>query len=184
MSESEQRLADMSGKFVQVVSDSTLIEDAEWTKGRVLLSNKRLILASQEGKQTIPLSAIDAPGDRYDVNQQIELVELPWNEAGGTVDADSLERYDGDEFAAVVVQQPNFFGALEEVDAITDWAHRHNALVIAVNNPMSLALLKPPGRWGEHGADIACGDGQPLGAPMSGGGPYYGFICCRQAYVR
>ena len=85
---------------------------------------------------------------------------------------------------AVVVQQPNFFGRLEAVDALTDWAHERNALVIAVVNPMTLAVLKPPGEWGENGADIVCGDGQPFGVPMASGGPSFGFTCCRSALVR
>jgi glycine dehydrogenase subunit 1 len=88
------------------------------------------------------------------------------------------------DFAALVIPQPNFFGVLEDVDVLTDWAHKHNALVIAVVNPVSLALLKPPGEWGENGADISCGEGQPLGIPMSSGGPFYGFMCCKQAHVR
>jgi glycine dehydrogenase subunit 1 len=83
-----------------------------------------------------------------------------------------------------VIPQPNFFGALEDVDVLTNWAHQHNALVIAVVNPMSLAILKPPGQWGDIGADIVCGDGQPMGAPLSSGGPYFGIMCCRQEYVR
>jgi glycine dehydrogenase subunit 1 len=56
--------------------------------------------------------------------------------------------------------------------------------VIALTNPTSLALLKAPGQWGTAGADIAVGDGQPLGAPLSNGGPYYGFMTCKQALVR
>ncbi len=51
-------------------------------------------------------------------------------------------------------------------------------------NPTSLAVLKPPGEWGEAGADIACGEGQPLGVPLSGGGPYFGFMTCKLQYVR
>ena len=85
---------------------------------------------------------------------------------------------------ALVVQQPNFFGLLEEVDALTDRAHARDALVIAVANPLSLAVLKAPGRWGGAGADIACGDGQPFGIPMSSGGPSFGYFCCRAALVR
>ena len=49
---------------------------------------------------------------------------------------------------------------------------------------MPCALLKPPGQWGEKGADIACGEGQPLGVPLASGGPYYGFLCCKSEYVR
>ncbi len=63
---------------------------------------------------------------------------------------------------------------------IGDWA----LIVIGLVNPTSLALLKPPGQWGTKGADIAVGEGQPLGAPLSSGGPYFGFMCCKEALVR
>ena len=56
--------------------------------------------------------------------------------------------------------------------------------VIAVVNPVAMALLKPPGRWGENGADIAVGEGQPLGVPLSSGGPYFGYMTCKQKHVR
>src|SRR5690606_13606786 len=78
----------------------------------------------------------------------------------------------------------NFFGAYEDVAALTDWARAKGSLVIAVVNPTSLALLTPPGEWGAGGADIACGEGQPLGVPLSSGGPYFGFLTCRSALVR
>jgi glycine dehydrogenase subunit 1 len=115
--------------------------------------------------------------------QGIVLEELDYDRQGGFIDPESLPS-ELDDFAALVIPQPNFFGNLEEVDALTDWAHQHNALVIAVVNPTSLALFKAPGEWGSDGADIACGEGQPLGAPLSSGGPYFGFMCCRQAFVR
>jgi hypothetical protein len=87
-------------------------------------------------------------------------------------------------FAALVIAQPNFFGCLEDVDALTNWAHANNMLVIAVVNPTSLALLVPPGEWGDNGVDIVVGEGQPLGIPLSSGGPYFGFMCCKQQHVR
>ena len=116
--------------------------------------------------------------------QNIELVEIPYDAATGTVDLKALEQHAGTDIAALVIPQPNFFGALEDVDALTDWAHAQNALAIALVNPLTLALLKAPGNWGSKGADIAVGDGQPLGAPLSSGGPYFGFMCCKQALVR
>jgi glycine dehydrogenase subunit 1 len=116
--------------------------------------------------------------------QNIELVEVDYDRSSGTVQLDALKQAAGDDVTAVVIQQPSFFGTLEDVDAITDWAHENNALVISITNPLSIAVLKPPGQWGSNGADIACGDGQPLGAPLSSGGPYYGFLCCSQALVR
>jgi glycine dehydrogenase subunit 1 len=116
--------------------------------------------------------------------QNIELVEVDYDRSTGTVQLDALKQAGSDDITAVVIQQPSFFGTLEDVDAITDWAHANNALVISITNPLSIAVLKPPGQWGSKGADIACGDGQPLGAPLSSGGPYYGFLCCSQALVR
>lgn len=117
-------------------------------------------------------------------NQQVEVVEVPFIEAEGCVDADWLVRHGGMEIAALVIQQPNFFGTLEKIDDLTNWAHEQGALVIACVNPISLAVLKPPGRWGSAGADIAVGEGQPLGVPLSNGGPYFGFMACKQAHVR
>ncbi len=117
-------------------------------------------------------------------NQGLELVEVPYCSAAGTTPVDALQHFAGEDYAAVILQQPNFFGCLEDVDAITDWAHANNMLVIACVNPTSLAVLNPPGEWGEQGADIACGEGQPLGVPLSSGGPYFGFITCKQKIVR
>ena len=116
-------------------------------------------------------------------HQGIVLEELDYDRKTGCIDPAQLPAQPGD-VTALVIPQPNFFGALEDVDALTNWAHQHNILVIALVNPMSLALLKPPSQWGTTGADIVCGDGQPLGAPMSSGGPYFGFMCCRKEYVR
>ena len=114
-------------------------------------------------------------------NQHIEIIELDYDPATGTTPVPTADMGD---FAALVVPQPNFFGALEEVDALTDWAHAHGGRVIALVNPTALALLKAPGQWGTKGADIAVGEGQPLGAPLSSGGPYYGFMTCKQELVR
>ena len=83
-----------------------------------------------------------------------------------------------------MIPQPNYFGVLEDVDALTDYAHSREALAIAVVNPTALALLRPPGEWGSRGADIAVGEGQPLGCPLASGGPYFGFMACREALVR
>jgi len=116
-------------------------------------------------------------------NQGITLEELDYDREGGHIDPASLPDEPGD-FAALVIPYPNFFGVLEEVDALTDWAHSHGALVIAVVNPLALGLLKSPAQWGDKGADIVCGEGQPLGVPMASGGPYYGLMCCKQALVR
>jgi glycine dehydrogenase subunit 1 len=119
-------------------------------------------------------------------NQGVRFEEVPFSPESGLTSLDALKKYEGEDITAVVVQQPNFFGQLEDVDAITDWAHAHGIFVIAVVNPTSLALLRPPGEWGTQGkgADIVVGDGQPLGVPLSSGGPYFGFMTTRMEYVR
>lgn len=103
----------------------------------------------------------------------------------GTVDDTALDARAGADVTALVIPQPNFFGCLEDVDALTRWAHANGALAIGLVNPLALALLKPPGEWGgDVGADIVAGEGQPLGVPLAGGGPYFGILCCRKKHVR
>ena len=114
--------------------------------------------------------------------QGIELVELPLKD--GRTDLAALETFDGQDFAAVSLAQPTFLGTLEDADTITDWAHARGMLIIGVCNPLSLALLKSPSQWGAGGADIACGEGQPFGIPVSSGGPYFGFMVCKKALMR
>jgi glycine dehydrogenase subunit 1 len=111
---------------------------------------------------------------------RIEEVACPT----GKLAVADLARFEGQDITALVIQQPNFFGVLEDVDALTDWAHANNILVIASVNPTSLGILKPPGEWGAKGADIACGDCQPLGVPLSSGGPYAGFLTTKMENVR
>jgi len=114
--------------------------------------------------------------------QGVRFEEVPCPK--GALSVADLANYQGEDIAALVIQQPNFFGVLEDVDALTDWAHANNIMVIASVNPTSLGILKPPGQWGTKGADIACGDCQPLGVPLSSGGPYAGFLTTRMEYVR
>ncbi|GFE83103.1 putative glycine dehydrogenase (decarboxylating) subunit 1 [Steroidobacter agaridevorans] len=116
--------------------------------------------------------------------QNLSFTVLPYEAGKGTLQFSKLEALKGEDLTAVVIQQPNFFGQMEDVDAITDWAHANNALVIAVVNPLSLALFKPPGEWGAKGVDIVVGDGQPFGVPLSSGGPYFGFMTTRMEHVR
>jgi glycine dehydrogenase subunit 1 len=114
---------------------------------------------------------------------------VDYDRQSGRTLVEYLRRYDGEDLTALVVQQPNFFGVLEEVDELADWAHANNVLLISVVNPISLGVLKAPGQWGsrvdgKQGADIVCGEGQPLGVPLSSGGPYFGFMTTRMQYVR
>jgi glycine dehydrogenase subunit 1 len=115
-------------------------------------------------------------------SQELTFGRLPLDTTSGGTNLGGLN--DQEAPVAVVIQQPSFFGTLEQIDQLTDWAHDQGALVIAIINPTSLALLKAPGDWGAEGADIACGEGQPLGIPLSSGGPYFGIMACKQKHIR
>ena len=117
-------------------------------------------------------------------NQGIELCEVPYDAERGHITAGTLESCRTEDAAALVIPLPNFFGVLEAVDELVAWAHARGMLAIAAVNPTALALLKPPGEWGARGADIAVGEGQPLGVPLASGGPYFGFMACRKSLVR
>lgn len=117
-------------------------------------------------------------------NQHIEVITLPFDNQAGITPLSACDDYRDQNISALIIPQPNFFGCLEQVDALTDWAHQQQIISIACVNPTALALLKPPGQWGELGVDIACGEGQPLGAPLASGGPYFGFFSTRLEHVR
>ena len=115
------------------------------------------------------------------IKNDVEFIEWHFDTRTGLNDLTQLKNTAVD---IVIIAQPNFFGCVEDIDAITNLAHEKKALVVGVVNPMAMALLKPPGQWGTNGADIACGEGQPLGVPLMGGGPYFGFLCCRKKDIR
>ncbi len=106
--------------------------------------------------------------------------------SGGTCTARDLQAALGDDVACVIYQYPNFFGLIENASALHAATHACGALVVAVCDPIALALLEPPGasHGDVAGADIVVGEGQPLGNPPSFGGPALGFFACRQALVR
>jgi glycine dehydrogenase subunit 1 len=117
-------------------------------------------------------------------NQAVSFEDVPYGGTEGRTLVAALAPFDGQDITALVIQQPNFFGVLEDVDTLTSWARERGIFVIACVNPTSLALLKPPGEWGAGGADIVVGEGQPLGVPLCSGGPYFGFMTTRMAHVR
>lgn len=115
----------------------------------------------------------------YMANLDARLVTLPT--PNGFLDPDDLKRALDDQTACVVVQHPNFFGCLEEVEELAKLAQARGALFIVSFDPISLGLLKRPG---QYGADIAVAEGQCLGNLMSFGGPYLGILACREKFVR
>ena len=99
----------------------------------------------------------------------------------GTVDPDALTAMLDDSVGSLIVQSPNYYGLIEDVGAIAEIVHAAGAKLVVSMNPVAMALLKTPG---ECGADIAVGDGQPLGMPLSFGGPYLGFMACKKDMTR
>ena len=115
----------------------------------------------------------------YMAHQNVELVTVGAPE--GTVNPNDLAAQLTPQTACVLIQHPNFFGCLEDMDALADVVHKAGALLIVSVDPISLGLLKRPG---QYGADIVVAEGQPLGIPMSFGGPYLGIMACREEFVR
>ena len=115
----------------------------------------------------------------YLQNLETELVTVPT--PGGTAAPEQIAAVVDDTTACVLIQHPNFFGCLEEVEAIAQIAHDHGALLVQSFDPISLGLLKRPA---DLGADVAVAEGQSLGTPMQFGGPYLGILACREKFVR
>jgi glycine dehydrogenase subunit 1 len=99
----------------------------------------------------------------------------------GVTDLDALRQALGDDVAAVFVGQPNFLGAIEDLEAISAAVHETGALLVVQCDPITLGVLRPPG---DFGADIAVGEGQPLGNRLDFGGPSFGFFAAQERYVR
>lgn len=111
----------------------------------------------------------------------VEVVVLPVPLDGLKTDPDAFDEYLDDELACLVVAYPNFFGTIEDLQAVADKAHSVGAKMLVSAYPIALGLLKPPG---ELGADVVSGEGQPLGVSQSFGGPVVGLLATRQDLVR
>jgi glycine cleavage system P protein (glycine dehydrogenase) subunit 1 len=111
----------------------------------------------------------------------LEAQPLVLSAPDGTLDPDDVSRAVTDQTPCVLVQHPNFFGCLEEVDRLAEIAHSKGALFIVSFDPISLGLLKRPA---DYGADIAIAEGQSLGNVKMYGGPYLGLLACRGEYAR
>ena len=115
----------------------------------------------------------------YAANLHTEIVTLPAPE--GFLDPGLVKKHLDDRTLCVIVQHPNFFGHLEEVQELSAACQKNGVLFVVSFDPISLGVLKRPG---QYGADIAVAEGQCLGNPMAFGGPYLGIMACRDTYVR
>jgi glycine dehydrogenase subunit 1 len=160
------------------------VANASMYDGGSALAEAVLMAASVTGRRSVLLSQGLHPLHRQVVETYAEgpglvLRGLPLGD--GVTDLDALGRLLTEETAAVVVQYPNFFGCLEDLRAAAQLAHARGALLVVSADPVNLGLLTPPGAMG---ADIAVGEGQGLGVPLSFGGPNLGVLTCRQELVR
>jgi glycine dehydrogenase subunit 1 len=115
----------------------------------------------------------------YLANLAVEIVEIP--PADAIIDRSALASALDDRTAVIIIQNPNFFGTLDDLTELAGQAHARGALLVTSVYPVSLGMVKSPG---EMGADIVTGDGQSLGNPLSFGGPTFGFITTIKKYIR
>jgi len=175
MFEFQTLMAQLTG---QEVSNASLYDGSTATTEAVLMAmrvtrRRRVVLARTlhpEYRQVL---------HTFVQNQHVELADVAY-QSSGAIDAAQLASHVNAQTAAVVVQSPNFFGALEAVPEIAAIAHRHGALlIVTVTEPLSLAIVKPPSE-----ADIVCGEAQSFGVPVAYGGPYVGFLTTREKFLR
>ncbi len=161
------------------VSNASLYEGATACAEAMLLS-----WGLKETSRRVVVSAAVHPHYRRTLETYarpvgLEVVTVP--APGGLTDAAALRKAATPETLAVLVQQPNFFGAVEDVPSAVAAAHAAGAQAVVAADPVALALLEAPGA---QGADIVVGEGQPLGCPLAFGGPTFGFFCVREEHVR
>lgn len=162
------------------------VSNASMYDGATAVAEAALMAVRSTGREKVLVSRGVHPQYRevlrtYAVHAGIGIAEVGLS--GGMTDLDGLrDALSGEAgVAAVILQSPNFFGVIEDMEAATALAHEYGALTVACVDPVSLAILQPPG---EYGADIAAGEGQPLGNPLNYGGPHFGFLAAKQKLVR
>ena len=160
------------------VSNASLYDGGSATVEAVLMSQ-----AATRRKKVVMLGTVHpeyrAVVETYLVNLDAELITV--DAPRGVIDIESVAAHVDTRTASIVVQHPNFFGCLEDVESLAKLAHENGALLIQAFDPISLGILKSPGQLG---ADIAIAEGQSLGNPMAYGGPYLGILACRESFMR
>ncbi len=166
------RLTDMEASNASMYDGGTALYEAMTMALRATRRNKVIIDDSVNPIYRVMLHS-------YSRNLKIDMVETKNHE--GLANRDAILKELDNETGAVILQNPNFFGCIDDVTDIAEAAHAKGALLIVSCYPLALGILKTPG---EMGADIVTGEGQSLGLPMSFGGPYLGFMATRKKYVR
>lgn len=160
------------------------IANASMYDGATALAEAALMCSSITGRSEWLISNCVHPGYRevlktYARASGCQVVDT--GRSGISTDISRFSQHIGSDTACVMIQHPNFFGALESALDIGKLAHSAGALYVIIFDPISLGLLKPPG---ELGADICVAEGQPLGMPSNYGGPLLGLFACRKQFIR
>lgn len=166
------RLTDMEVSNASLYDGATAIFEAAMMAMRVTGKNK---IIADSGVSPIFRKILYS----YTSNLSIEFEEIPV--VHGQSDRDKVAEFLDDKTAAIILQNPNFFGAIDDYTDIIKMTHNAGAVAIMSVYPISLGMLKTPG---EMGADIVTGEGQSLGMPLSFGGPYLGFMATKKRLVR
>ncbi|MEB2308885.1 MAG: aminomethyl-transferring glycine dehydrogenase subunit GcvPA [Candidatus Brocadiaceae bacterium] len=160
------------------------VANASMYDGSTAFAEAALLSIRFKEKNKIICSRATHPEYRQVLNTYLkgmhtEIVEIDASE--GITDVNQLEKAIDGNTASVLIQNPNFFGCVEDMETISQIVHRHNCLFVACVNPISLGMLKPPG---EYNADIAVGEAQILGNDLNYGGPYLGFFTVKKDFLR
>ncbi len=174
--EYQTMIAELTGMDV---SNASMYDGSSATAEAILLS------MATNRKQHVVISRAVHPDTRavcktYTGGQGVTFDEAPLA-ADGTTDVAKTAALITDKTTCVIVQYPNFFGVIEPLAELAKAAHDKGALFVVNAHPIALGILKPPG---EHGADVVCGEGQPLGLPLYFGGPYLGYFACLEKFQR
>lgn len=158
------------------------VANASMYDGPTACAEAALMAARLNNRKKIVVSATVNPEYSMVTETYVNSCGLNWQVASAESGATNIDKLQLDEdVAAVVVQYPNYFGVLEDIQALAQKAHEKGALLVVVSEPISLGLLTPPG---EFGADIVVGDAQPCGNSLSFGGPSAGYMACRKDFIR
>jgi glycine dehydrogenase subunit 1 len=175
-------------EFQTMIAELTGMDlaQASMYDGATAAAEAAMLAAASTGRRRVVVSGLVHPASlavirTYAVGRGLEVVVASEAGRSGRTDLQAVEASLTPDTACLVVQEPNHLGALEPVAEAAELAHRAGALLVAQVDPISLAVLEPPGAWG---ADVAVGEGQALGLPLAYGGPYLGFFAARESLVR
>lgn len=174
-------------EFQSLITELTAMDvsNASHYDGATSLAEAAILAFRHTGRNRILVASTVHPHYRQVLKTYLEGTPYKVEEIGcdatGKFDREAALKLLHDDIAAVVIQTPNFFGVIEDLEGFADQVHQAGALLILSFNPISLSLIKPPGEWG---ADIAVGEGQPLGLPPHFGGPYLGLFTLSRPLMR